>query len=163
MRKLLFLFATLLCVLSNPCIAKDFNTDELLNWIKIDPGNSTPAHVQSMLGKPGKIEQSKKRTRWYYNHGENNVVISWSKKSDELLQFFFKCAPGEKPVFDNRLSAMLKEGSTDILQAIKLLGTPNDMTIKSVTQVVHYAYKNSVLRLFFRDRVLVDYTLLSQS
>jgi hypothetical protein len=33
------------------------------------------------------------------------------------------------------------------------------MTISESTQEVHYAYQNSVLRLFFRDRTLVDFCL----
>ena len=80
-------------------------------------------------------------------------------KTTLLEKFSFTCDVVKKDVFDTRLQAKLTSGVTDILQTLKILGTPKDMTIKKATQEIHYAYAHNVLRLFFRNRVLVDYCL----
>ena len=163
MRKILFLVVTLLLLKTSQVLAIDHSTDKLLSCLALAPGAATQDKVTAVLGTPSRVEEGKKRTLWYYTHGNTNLVVSWSKKSDMLVRFFFKCEKMEEAVFDNTVSSKLKSGATDIIAAVKLLGTPKDMTIKEGTQEVHYAYSNSVLRLFFRDRILVDYTLLSQN
>jgi hypothetical protein len=86
-----------------------------------------------------------------------------NKKLATLEKFSFTCESVTKKVFNNALSRKLKSGTTDLAQAVKLLGIPEDMTIKTVTQEVHYAYQKCVLRLFFRNRTLVDYTLVTNN
>ena len=163
MRKLLFLFLAVSFTNCNLCVAKSLSTEEVLALININTKIATPAHVSKILGKPADIEEGRKRTTWYYTNDNNNVTISWNNKSDALERFYFKKTGCEKANFDFSVGKKLQSGTTDIYQAIKLLGLPDDMTVKSVTQVVHYEYKNSALRLFFRDRVLVDFTLLSNN
>ena len=162
MKKVLFLLLVLLIANIRPCRAIDHTDDELLSLINLTPKTTTQEKVTAMLGKPTKVEENKKRTWWYYTQGNTNLVISWNKKSELLEKFSFSNESSEKSTFDNALSGKLKSGSTDLIQAVKLLGTPKDMTIKSVTQEMHYAYQKCVLRLFFRNRTLVDYTLVSQ-
>ena len=161
MRKILFLLITLLFVINGPCQATD-HIEDLLSLIKLTPGTATQEKITAMFGKPAKIEENKKRSWWHYNRGNTNLVICWNKKSDLPEKFSFINEPQEKLAFDNKIYSKLKSGATDIMQALKLLGPPKDMTIKTVTQEMHYAYQKNVLRLFFRDRVLVDFTLLSQ-
>ncbi len=162
MNKVLFFLLALLFSVNSPSLATDRSTNEVISWMNITPKTTKPEGVTSLLGKPLKIEEGKKRTFWYYNHGNDNIVISWNNKSDLLEKFSFTCESHEKNTFDNRLQGKLKSGITDIIEAIKLLGIPKDMTIKSETQELHYTYQNSVLRLFFRNRTLVDFTLLTQ-
>jgi hypothetical protein len=159
MRKVSFLLLALLLFISRPCRAVDYNDADLLSLVNLTPATATQGKITSMLGKPGKIEESKKRTSWYYTSGNTVMVISWSKKSELLEKFSFSCTCTDKCVFDQRLSRKLKSGSTNIVQAMKLLGQPEKMTIKETKQEMHYAYRNNVLRLFFRDRVLVDFCL----
>jgi len=159
MKKVILLLPVLFFILCRPCFATDHSGDELISLVNLTTEAPTQGKVTSLLGKPMKIEESKKSVTWYYNHGQTNMVIKWNKKSAGLEKVYFTNGDVKKSTFDNSVSGKLKSGVTDILQALKLLGTPKDMTIKEATQEIHYAYQNNVLRLFFRDRVLVDYTL----
>jgi hypothetical protein len=161
-KKIVLLFLGLLAV-GTHCFAIDHIGDKLLSYINLTPGTTTQSKVSSMLGTPSKIEENKKRTWWYYNNDNTSLVISWNKKSDLLERFSFSCSKVQKNAFDNAIPAKLHSGDTNIAQAIKLLGTPQNMTIKEGTQEIHYSYQNNILRLFFRNRVLVDFTLLSQN
>jgi hypothetical protein len=159
MKKVLCLLAILLLVVTRPCSAKEINSDDLLSLVKLTATSATPEKVKSILGAPIRVEDNKKRTSWYYNRANSNLVISWSKKSALFEKLSFNCEPAKKSAFDTRLSKKLRSGATDIITAIAILGTPKDMTIKAAKQEMHYAYEHNVLRLFFRDRVLVDYCL----
>ena len=157
MKKVMMLLLAILLI-SRVSFAVD-NTDELLSLVNLTPETATQTKVTSLLGKPLKVEQTRKKTVWYYTHGKTNLTLSWDIKTSMLEKFAFTCEVDKKNTFDNRLQANLKSGATDILQALKILGTPKDMTIKKATQEMHYAYEHNVLRLFFRNRVLVDYCL----
>ena len=142
-----------------PCLAGDHTGNELLTMIGLTPQTATQGKVTSLLGMPMKVEEGKKHTMWYYSHENTDVVIRWSNKSDALLQFSFKNTMPIKSTFDFNIPGQLKSGCTDLAQALKILGTPKDITIREKTQEMHYAYQEKVLRLFFRDRVLVDFCL----
>jgi hypothetical protein len=163
MKKVIFLLLILVIAVSRPCRAVDLTTDDMLSWMNLTPKTATQEKVTSLLGQPAKVEENNKRAWWYYKLGNNSLVISWNKKSALLEKFSFSCESAVKSVFNSQVSRKLKSGSTDLIQAIKLLGVPKEMTIKSVTQEVHYAYEKSVLRLFFRNRTLVDYTLVTNN
>src|ERR1039457_5450231 len=126
MKKVLFFLLALLFVF-RPCQATDHSGDELLSLIDLTPATATQGKVTSMLGKPAKIEENKKRTLWYYTHGNTNLVISWNNKSELLEKFSFTSGADEKSVYDNNVSRKLKSGATNINQALKLLGTPKDI------------------------------------
>jgi hypothetical protein len=158
MKKLLLLLPLLLITVGL-CSAKE---PDLLSLAAVMLPTTTPAQMAAMLGQPAKIEDNKKSKLWHYNLSDGDLVLSWNKKSDQFVKFSFISPQLEKKAFDVRVSKKLKSGKTDLAQTLALLGTPKDMTIKDSKQEVHYAYENSVLRLFFRDRVLVDYTLLGQ-
>lgn len=148
-----------LILINRPCRAIDYNADELLSLIRLTPESATQGSVTALLGKPLRVEENKKRTLWYYTHGNTEVVISWNSRSASFEKFSFTHKETAKSILDDRLPQQLKSGTTDITQALKLLGTPKDITVKEKTQEMHYAYQEKVLRLFFRDRVLVDYCL----
>lgn len=158
MKKFLFSLLALLLALK-PCHAFDYKSDDLLSLVSLHPETATQGQITHMLGAPTRVEESKKRTHWHYVVGNTDLILSWSNKSESLLQFSFKQTPSEKNVLDNRLPGLLKSGSTNITQALSILGTPKDITIRPKTQEMHYAYQQKVLRLFFRDRVLVDFCL----
>ncbi len=158
MRKLLFLLIAILFIF-RPCQATDHNEEDLLSLLSLTTESATPAKLTAMFGQPLKIEEGRKRTKWFYENGAVKMVIWWNKKSALLEKFSFMSEDKGKGVFDNSMSYKLKSGTTDIEQAFKLLGTPKDMILKEFTQEMHYAYQNNVLRLFFRDRKLVDYCL----
>ncbi len=140
-------------------MARDNNPYELLSLINLASNATTQDNIEATLGKPARIEEDRKRTRWYYSNGNADFVISWSNKSESLVKFSFRYNDAAKKDLDNALPGQLKSGLTNLTQALKLLGTPKDITIKEKTQEIHYAYNQKVLRLFFRDRILVDYCL----
>jgi hypothetical protein len=162
MRKILFLLLALVFIINKPCRATD-HSDDIMSIIKLAPKTVTQENITAIFGAPLKVEENKKRSWWHYSRGNTAFVICWNKKSELLEKFSFTCEQTEKLVFDNNVYRKLKSGATDIMQAVKLLGQPKDMTIKTATQELHYAYQKNVLRLFFRDKVLVDFTLLSQN
>ena len=159
MKKVLFLLMLIIGVATAPCMATDHNCEQLLTLLKLSPGTATQEKVTTMLGKPVRVEESKKRITWYYDHANGTLTISWNKKSSLLEKYSFNNQDVTKSVFDTRTSKRLQSGVTDVSQALNILGTPKDMTIKEMTQEMHYAYQNNVLRLFFRNNTLVDYTL----
>ena len=159
MKKILFLFVALSLFTSSVSFAID-RSGGLLSLINLSRETATQEKITALLGQPTKIEEHKKRTLWHYSKDNTNLIICWNKNSDLFDNFSFTCKAAQKCAFDRGIPSKLKSGSTNILQAIAILGTPMDMKIKSATQEMHYAYANSVLRLFFRDRVLVDFTLV---
>jgi hypothetical protein len=159
MRKFMLLLPILALCLQNICHATDHNGDELLKFISLTPYTVTQIKVTSILGQPVSVEESARRVWWYYKYGSSKLTISWNKKSESLERFSFTSEQGEKCIFDKNLSTKLKSGKTDIVSALKILGTPIDLTIRASTQEMHYAYVNKRLRLFFRDRKLVDFCL----
>lgn len=159
MKKTILFLALVLLTISGISFAKD---PDLLSIASISPGNATQEQIIALFGKPERVEEKKKSASWYYNVNDNKVVLHWDKKSDQFVKCSFTSKPCEEAVFDTRLSRKLRSGTTDLKQTLALLGTPKDMTIKENKQEVHYTYRNNVLRLFFRDRVLVDYTLMGQ-
>lgn len=157
MRKVLLLIALIIFQVTGH--ATDRNGDELLSLVSLTNQTATPGKITAMLGKPTRIEESKRRTWWYYTKGTTTMVVCWNNKSEQMEKVSFTSEQAKTDIFDTRLSANLKSGVTDINQALSLLGTPKDMTIRMMTQEMHYAYRNNVLRLFFREKKLVDFCL----
>ncbi len=160
MRKILFLFA-LLVMSGRPCLAKDYS-DNILSLLTLPPESTTQAKVTAMLGKPGMIEETRKKVKWHYTTNQHDLIICWNKRSDLLENFSYKSLEVKKTICNGESFKQLRNGATNVMAAIKLLGSPADMKTKNATQEMHYAYENSVLRLFFRNNILVDFTLLTQ-
>ena len=156
-----FVFILFLLSVAGTCLAID-HSSRLISLVNLSRENTTQQKITAMFGKPEKVEENKHSIKWHYINENSNLVISWNKKSGTFENFSFTNMPSEKMVCTNGICRKLQSGTTDIAQAIQLLGTPADMNIKGTKQEMHYAYQNSVLRLFFRNHVLVDFTLLSQ-
>ena len=157
----MFLLFSLFISICRPCAAKD-HSNNILSLLSLSSETVTREKITALLGKPASIEENNKRVRWHYINDNTELVICWNKRSDQFENFSFKNELGIKTVCDGQLCKKLQSGSTNIEQAIKLLGTPADMKIKGTTQELHYSYQNVVMRLFFRNRILVDFTLLTQ-
>ncbi len=158
MKKIVLLVLIVLCII-RPCHATDHTGNNLLSMMGLTPETATRNTVTALMGAPHRVQENKKSTSWFYTLGSTQVVINWSKKTESLLRFSFKTMLDAKSAFDNSLPYQLKSGTTNLTEALNILGTPQDATIKGKTQEMHYNYKEKVLRLFFRDRVLVDYCL----
>ncbi len=161
MRKILFFLFCLSISVCSTCLAKD-HSDNILSLLKLSGESVTQEKITAILGTPVSIEQNSKRIWWHYENENTSMVICWNKKSDLFENFSFKSQPGIKTVCDGQLCKKLQSGTTNIVQVIKLLGTPEDMKINNTKQELHYAYENVVMRLFFRNRILVDFTMLTQ-
>jgi len=112
-----------------------------------------------MFGKPDRTENSRKQSVWYYKNEKNNITIYWNNRTATVEKCYFSTLAAYKTAWDHSKANMLRSGETSLQQAIKLLGAPKDMTIKSTNQELHYAFENSVLNLFFRNGTLVNYTV----
>lgn len=150
----------ILCTFLSVCAyCGDKPADDILSLINMKPEEATPEQVSNILGKPEKIEEGRKQAVWYYNTPTSSLVIYWDNRISKLEKFSFTSMAPNKGVWQNSMSKHLKSGQTNLQQAIKALGEPKDMIIKSMNQELHYAYQNNVLRLFFRKGTLVNYTL----
>ena len=134
--------------------------EKLLLLVKLAPEKVTRDKIIALLGNPAKIEESKKGSRWYYTYDNTKLMLQWSKRSAAVAEFSFSCNNPKICPFDRKKECKLKEGAMSMQQAVALLGPPHDMVVKSNKQIMFYNYQGNTLRLFFRNRTLVDYTLL---
>ena len=156
--KKILLLLCLMVTTIHYCHAID-HSDKFLSLAKLPTSTMTRDKVIGICGKPERVEDTKKVCRWYYSNDNSKLVIHWNNRSGAVERFAFNYTTEGDAVFDHALEQKLKEGILDITQALKLLGTPKDLLIKGPTQVMHYTFQKSVLRLFFRNRTLVDYSL----
>ncbi len=159
MNKVLSILVALILTISGACGAKEHDEDAFLSIISVSGMSATQVKVTDVLGTPTRIEESKKRVWWYYSKGATTMVISWNKKTMMPDKFSFTSDREASNAFSRSLSRQLQSGKTNLAQAIHILGTPKDMTIWASKQEVYYAFQDKMLRLFFRDRKLVDYCL----
>ena len=160
--KKLIVFALLLQGLHCPCRAFD-KKDKFLSVVKLPPQTVTKDKISSLLGQPQRIEENKKGCVWYYQQDSSVLSVHWRNNSINAEKYSFNHIGTKKSPFDYKIQQNLKEGVLDMYQAVLLLGTPKDMTIKEGTQVMRYSFQGNMLRLFFRDRKLVDYALVESA
>jgi hypothetical protein len=146
----------------NWCKGTDKTCETLLCMVNMSHDQTTQRAVVSLLGNPARVEEGRKRHKWVYENSQSELVIFWGK-DDKIEKFNFSLTAPQKNKWDNNKSRQLKAGQTDVADAIKILGLPKEMEIKSGTQQMRYGYESNVLRLFFRNQKLVDYTLLGFS
>lgn len=158
MRKLALVILFILSVCST--YATTNPAEKLLALVKLSPDRVTRDKIISMLGNPTKIEESKKGSKWFYNYENTKLVLQWNKKSGMVAEYSFTCRNPQICSFDRNKECKLKEGSMSMQQALSLLGPPRDLVVKNNKQIMYYRYEGNILRLFFRNRTLVDYTLL---
>lgn len=163
MKKLSFIIILASLLTWSTGLRAEILPENLLSVVKIAP-EATPGGITAILGKPIKVEETRSKSIWYYDGGTVNMVISWNKKTGEFEQLAMN-AKSMTPTnnFDEKLSAQILPGKTDVTLALKLLGTPSSMTIKGTRHELHYTYNSHVFRLFFRDNLLVDFTLIGRN
>lgn len=161
MRNMIILLFSMLLVASRPALAEENSPGSLLSLISMAPAETTQDKITSLLGKPATVEENKRKEWWHYSFDGARVTICWNKRTDALEKLMIENEAYQKGPADSRLK-QLHSGSTDAAQVFNILGTPEDMTIRGITQEMHYSYQNCVLRLFFRNNKLVDFTLLGQ-
>ena len=149
----------LLLFIGCSCYAFD-QTSQLLSLVKLSPENVTREKIMSILGKPARIDETRKGTRWYYTFNNSKLMLQWNKNEGMAEKFSFNCTSAPTCIFDKKNECKLQEGKMNVDQAVALLGTPKEMVMKSGKQVLYYNYQNSILRLFFRNRTLVDYAFV---
>ncbi len=151
---LLFLGAHMACLAVTPA-------DKLMALVKLAPENITRDKVMILLGKPTRIAENRKGSTWYYTVDNTKLTLQWNKRSGMAEQFSFSCGSSKScGQFDKKKECKLKEGLMNMQQALTLLGPPKEMTVKEGKQIMYYNYKGNMLRLFFRNRTLVDYALV---
>jgi hypothetical protein len=161
MKMMKMILATLALMVSTCAMAADNTVEDMMRIVQLLPGSTGKELVTSLYGQPTKVEQSKKRTWWHYNVGSTDLAVCWNNRSEVLERFSFKCETKIEGQFDNTIQSKLVSGTLAMSDALQILGKPKDMNIRANTQEIHYAFQNNVLRLFFRDRVLVDFCLIS--
>ncbi len=134
-------------------------TEQLNYLINLFISNKSQQEIQDFLGHPFKIEMEKKQNVWYYNAGDANFAIYWSKDDSKFRKVSFSTVSKVNIEWDERNARFLKTGETRMTDVVKNLGIPREMLLKESNQEVHYNYNNNVLRLFFRKGVLVNYCL----
>ena len=127
---------------------------------KLTPDNWTKERLMTLFGKPTQETTEGRKMLWVYQVQEAKISIQWEKEEELARRINFESGLNHaNRELDYSLPDKLKLGATPMSQAIKILGMPDDMSLKKSTQEMHYTYNDKVLRLFFRDRVLVDFTL----
>lgn len=156
--KKIVLILVILVAMQPICYALE-PANEILSLLSIKTGDATPAEVTSMLGQPEKRESNNRTNVWYYTTNNTKLVIYWNNKTSALEKAYFTKLPGTaKNSWNNAFARQLKAGETKLADAVKVLGVPNDMRIKTINQELHYTYQNYMLHLFFHKGTLVNYT-----
>ncbi len=134
--------------------------EKVLSLLKLPPESITRDKVGSVLGKSLQIEESKRGTKWLYTFDSCTLAVYWNREGVAAERFAFTCDANKRCMYDKGLEQKIKEGKMTVSQAVTLLGVPQEMVVKRGTQVMNYTFCSKRLRLFFRDRVLVDHSLI---
>lgn len=125
-----------------------------------NPGQLEQKDIRGIMGTPRNIDVRSRKTVWVYYNDRSKLEIEWEGLPAGIKKLKFEMLKGTKPPkIDYRLPDKLKDGETTIAQAIKIFGEPAEMELKEKTQELHYVFADKNLRMFFRERVLVDFTL----
>lgn len=136
------------------------HTDRVSALTRLNPSDWTKERFRMVLGPPTNETTEGRRVLWEYQVSDARISIQWEKEEALARRVSYESGLSHKErELDYSLPDKLKIGATPITQAIKILGLPDDMALKKATQELHYTYNEKVLRLFFRDGVLVDFTL----
>ena len=118
------------------------------------------ATVRKLAGTPSNIEAKTRKSTWIYYNDQSKMEIEWEGLPGNIKKIKFEILKGPRPPkIDYSLADKLKSDETNLAQAIKIFGIPGDMEIKENTQELHYSFADKNMRLFFRDRILADFTL----
>lgn len=157
-KRMILTIITILTGYFHSYAAQDLS-QRLLSLVQLKPQQATTTQITTILGQPNKTEENGRTHTWYYKTSTASLTLYWNGKNNRLEKYCFATTPDRKVAWDENKARFLKTGETELVQVLKQLGTPKDMTIKQMNQQVHYAFQDNVLNLFFRKGTLVNYTL----
>lgn len=161
MKRVLLLCSLVLLLAANDAWALR-PSDELNSIVQLASPHATPAQIRARLGSPTTIKEARRRTFWRYEKEGSEIVISWNNRSGAFERVSVTRKSSEQRPFDERASAKLISGKTQLPEALSIMGSPRSMLLKENRQELHYTFSNSIVRLFFRNNVLVDFTLVGK-
>lgn len=132
--------------------------EEILSLLSEKAGEATRTDITTLLGQPAKTETGNKTDVWYYSTNATHLTIYWNNRTSEMEKVYFSKTDTAKTAWDNALGRGLRTGQTTLASAVKMLGIPDDMRIKTMNQELHYSYQHYMLHLFFHKGTLVNYT-----
>lgn len=131
----------------------------IISLLSTKVSSATPHAVTSILGQPEKMQTNNRTNVWYYTTDDTKLTLYWNSKTSALEKAYFTREQGaEKNNWDNAYARNLKAGETKLADAVKVLGIPDIMRIKTTNQELHYSYQHYMLHLFFHKGTLVNYT-----
>lgn len=119
----------------------------------IKPGVTTQKQAEEMFGEPTTINNDGNKQQWLYNNKDRRVMLVWDKTTKQLLEYNYSASASAAEA-DQSLFCKLNAGTTKTSDAVRLLGIPNEYRVEKNNQLVMYRYKNSMLRLSFKDELL---------
>lgn len=119
----------------------------------IKPGVTTQKQAEEMFGEPTTINNDGNKQQWLYNNKDRRVMLVWDKTTKQLLEYNYSASASATEA-DQSLFCKLNAGTTKTNDAVRLLGIPNEYRVEKNNQLVMYRYKNSMLRLNFKDELL---------
>lgn len=119
----------------------------------IKPGVTTQKQAEETFGEPTTINNNGNKQQWLYNNKDSRIMLVWDKTTKQLLEYNYS-ASALATEADQSLFCKLNAGTTKTSDAVRLLGIPNEYRVEKNNQLVMYRYKNSMLRLSFKDELL---------
>ena len=126
-----------------------------------DPALIDKQFVVSVCGKPGKLVEDERKLKLEYAGEKFKLLAEWDKEKGMLKKLSYDLlAAITVPAMDYRLADKLHDGVTGLREVVAIFGNnPKSFVIKENNVELYYVFKDTNLRLFFRDRILVDFTL----
>ena len=121
---------------------------------------ATKQEVRDNLGEPDKIMAFKDYTHWQYNGKEVNIQIQWDEETNQItnLQYTSRNNKSEAWVSDWQKKLEIEKSTFD--QILKQLGMPSGViATNKEQQSVEYRYSNYMLRMLFKEGLLIQYEL----
>ncbi len=158
--RLLLLTLCGILTLSETATAKDKLASSLTKIAALDVSRTDQPTIRKNLGAPAKVEVKTRKTAWVYFSDRSKLVVEWEGLPANIKKLNFEMLKGPlASALDYSLADKLHDGETTMVQALKIFGIPAEMEMKEKSQEICYVFADKKLRLFFRDRVLVDFAL----
>ena len=127
---------------------------------QIANSNISKEQVEKVLGNPTHISQKDNRSMWQYKKDDYGIEIIWNDSKSKMERLSFLSKEDNNTNWDVNLLDGLTMNTSGLKDAIKVLGTPNDLLIQPYAQKLRYKYKDHVFVLEFQKGVLKRYELL---
>ncbi len=121
----------------------------------IKPGSTTQQQAEEKLGEPNTIQNDGNKQRWMYSSQSNHILLVWDKTTKQLLEYTYSAKAAANDI-DNDLFCKLNAGTSKTEDVLTLLGNPSEYRTTENNQLLMYRYKNTMLRLNFKDDLLLN-------